>query len=116
MKTAIKVIKRERLHRKIRSTISGTHERPRLSVFRSNKYIYAQLIDDVKGVTLVSASDIALKGKLTKKERAEKVGEMLGEQSKKAKITTVVFDRGGFAYKGRVQALADSARKAGLVF
>ena len=116
MKTNIKTEKRARLHKRIRSRISGTAERPRLCVFRSNKYMYAQLIDDVKGVTLASASDISVNDKLPKLERAKKVGTTLAENAKKLKITTVVFDRGGFSYRGRVQALADAARQAGLAF
>jgi large subunit ribosomal protein L18 len=116
MKTNIKLEKRARLHKKIRARVSGTETRPRLSVFRSNRYMYAQLIDDVRGVTLVSASDIALADTLTKVERAKKVGEELANLAKKMKITTVVFDRGGFSYHGRVQALAEGARLGGLVF
>ena len=116
MKTNIKIEKRARLHKKIRARVSGTESRPRLSVFRSNRYMYAQIIDDMRGVTLCSASDIALSGKMTKVERAKKVGEELAALAKKAKITTVVFDRGGFSYHGRVQALADGARSGGLVF
>lgn len=116
MKTNIKTEKRERLHKKIRSRISGTAERPRLAVFRSNRYMYAQLIDDVRGVTLASASDIALPDKITKVERAKTVGKNLAAEAKKNKITSVVFDRGGFSYRGRVRALADSAREAGLNF
>lgn len=116
MKTNIKLEKRARLHKKIRTRVSGTTERPRLAVFRSNKFMYAQIIDDVKGVTLVSASDIAEKGKMTKLERAKKVGQDLAAKAKAAKITAVVFDRGGFSYRGRVQALADGAREAGLSF
>lgn len=116
MKTNIKTEKRARLHKKIRSRVSGTAERPRLAVFRSNRYMYAQLIDDVRGVTLASASDIALTDKITKVERAKTVGKKLAEDAKKNKITTVVFDRGGFSYRGRVQALADAAREAGLNF
>jgi large subunit ribosomal protein L18 len=116
MKTNIKTEKRARLHKRIRSRLSGTAERPRLCVFRSNKYMYAQLIDDVKGVTLASASDISVNDKLPKLERAKKVGATLAENAKKLKITTVVFDRGGFSYRGRVQALADAARQAGLAF
>ncbi len=111
-----KVQKRDRLHKKIRSTISGTAERPRLSVFRSNKFIYAQLIDDVTRVTLASASDISLADKIPKLERSKKVGELLGAVAKKVNITSVVFDRGGFAYKGRVRALAEAARESGLIF
>ncbi len=116
MKTNIKTEKRTRLHRKIRVRVSGTESRPRLAVFRSNRYMYAQLIDDVQGKTLVSASDISLTDKMSKVERAKKVGELLAQQAKKEKITAVVFDRGGFSYKGRVQALAEGARAGGLVF
>ncbi len=116
MKTNIKTEKRARLHKRIRSRVSGTAERPRLAVFRSNKYMYAQLIDDVKGVTLASASDITVTDKLPKLERAKKVGTELATNAKKLKITAVVFDRGGFSYRGRVQALADAAREAGLAF
>ena len=116
MKTNIKTEKRARLHKKIRTRISGTAERPRLAVFRSNRYMYAQLIDDVQGVTLVSASDISAKDKVSKLERAKNVGKSLADKAKKANITTVVFDRGGFSYRGRVQALADAAREAGLSF
>jgi large subunit ribosomal protein L18 len=116
MKTNIKTEKRVRLHKKIRSKISGTADTPRLAVFRSNRYMYAQLIDDVKGVTLVSASDIGQTDAMTKIKRAEAVGKKLADAAKKISITTVVFDRGGFSYRGRVQALADAARAAGLVF
>ena len=116
MKTNIKTEKRARLHKKIRSRVSGTAERPRLAVFRSNRYMYAQLIDDVRGVTLASASDIALTDKITKVERAKTVGKKLAEDAKKNKITTVVFDRGGFSYRGRVAALANGAREGGLTF
>lgn len=116
MKTNIKTEKRERLHKKIRSRVSGTGERPRLAVFRSNRYMYAQLIDDVLGVTLASASDISLTDKITKVERAKSVGKKLAEEAKKKNIVTAVFDRGGFSYRGRVQALADGAREAGLNF
>ncbi len=116
MKTNQKTEKRERLHKKIRSRVSGTAERPRLAVFRSNRYMYAQLIDDVKGVTLVSASDLAVTGKMTKVVRAEEVGKKLANEAKKKNITTVVFDRGGFSYRGRVAALAEGARKEGLIF
>jgi large subunit ribosomal protein L18 len=116
MKTSIKTEKRARLHKKIRSRIEGTAERPRLAVFRSNRYMYAQLIDDVLAVTVASASDISLTDKVTKIERAKIVGAKLAEEAKKKKITTVVFDRGGFSYRGRVQALADAAREAGLNF
>jgi large subunit ribosomal protein L18 len=116
MKTNIKTEKRIRLHKKIRSRVSGTAECPRLAVFRSNKYIYAQLIDDVAGKTLASASDISLSDKMTKVERAKTVGKKLADEAKKVKINKVVFDRGGFSYRGRVQSLADGAREAGLTF
>ncbi len=116
MKTNIKTEKRARLHKKIRSRVSGTGERPRLAVFRSNRYMYAQLIDDVQGVTVASASDISVSDKMTKVERAKSVGQKLAAEAKKKNITTVVFDRGGFSYRGRVQALADGAREAGLIF
>lgn len=116
MKTNIKTEKRARLHKKIRSRVSGTAERPRLSVFRSNRYMYAQLIDDVAGVTLVSASDLGVSDKITKVERARTVGKKLATEAKGKNITNVVFDRGGFSYRGRVQALADAAREAGLQF
>jgi large subunit ribosomal protein L18 len=116
MKTNIKTEKRARLHKKIRSRVEGTEARPRLSVFRSNRYMYAQLIDDVRAITLASASDISLDVKMPKVERAKTVGKKLAEEAKKKNITTVVFDRGGFSYRGRVQALADGAREAGLIF
>ena len=116
MKTNIKTEKRARLHKKIRSRVSGTAECPRLAVFRSNRYMYAQLIDDVLAITLASASDIALTDTMSKVERATSVGKKLAEEAKKKKITTVVFDRGGFSYRGRVQALADGAREGGLSF
>jgi len=116
MKTNIKAEKRARLHKKIRTRVSGTAECPRLAVFRSNRYMYAQLIDDVLAVTVASASDISLDGKMTKVERATTVGKKLAEEAKKKNITTVVFDRGGFSYRGRVQALADGAREGGLIF
>jgi large subunit ribosomal protein L18 len=116
MKTNIKTEKRVRLHKKIRSRVAGTAERPRLAVFRSNRYMYAQLIDDVNAVTVASASDISLEGKMTKVDRAITVGKNLALEAKKKNITTVVFDRGGFSYRGRVQALADGAREGGLLF
>ncbi|MFA5132354.1 MAG: 50S ribosomal protein L18 [Candidatus Paceibacterota bacterium] len=116
MKTNIKTEKRVRLHKKIRSRVSGTAERPRLAIFRSNRYMYAQLIDDVRGITLASASDISLSDKMTKVQRANTVGKKLAEEAKKKTITAVVFDRGGFSYRGRVEALADGAREGGLMF
>ncbi len=116
MKTNIKTEKRLRLHKKIRSRVSGTAACPRLAVFRSNRYMYAQLIDDVLAITLASASDISLTDKVSKVERAKSVGKKLADEAKKKNITTVVFDRGGFSYRGRVQALADGARDGGLIF
>ena len=87
-----------------------------MSIFRSNENIYAQLIDDEAGKTLASASDVKNDGKITKVESATKVGEEIGKKAKELKLKEVVFDRGGFAYHGRVQALAEAARKAGLTF
>lgn len=113
--TQKKVLKRERRHARIRTEIVGTEARPRLSVFRSNKFIYAQVINDATGTTLAAASDAGLE-KGTKVEKAKAVGKLVAEAAKKAKITKVVFDRGGFLYKGRVQALADGAREGGLEF
>jgi len=110
-----KLAQRTRRHKKIRTRVSGTASSPRLSVFRSNKYIYAQLIDDTSGVTLVSVSDKEINGK-NKTETAKEVGASLAKQAKAKKINAVVFDRGGFLYSGRVKALALSARDAGLVF
>jgi len=107
--------KRNRLKKRIRSKIFGTKEIPRLSVYRSNKFIYAQLIDDDKNKTLASASDIKIK-KGTKQERAVKVGEAIAEAAKKAKINKVIFDRNGFKYTGRIMVLAQEARKKGLKF
>ena len=101
---------------KIRRTLSGTSESPRLCVFRSNTAIYAQLIDDVKGVTLASSNSKELKCKNNNIEAAEAVGKDIAEKAKKAKIKNVVFDRGGYLYHGRVKALADAARENGLEF
>ena len=106
-------------HKRIRKTLSGTAERPRLNVFRSNANITAQIIADEKGVTLVSASSIDKELKLENGgniEAATKVGELLGKRAKDKKITKVVFDRGGYLYHGRVEALAEAARKSGLEF
>jgi large subunit ribosomal protein L18 len=96
--------------------VSGTAERPRLTVFRSNSQIYAQVIDDVKGVTLASASSLGIKDKMTKTEKAAQVGKAIAENAIKAGVTEVVFDRNGYLYHGRVQQLADAAREAGLKF
>lgn len=113
--------KTQKRHRRIRVKLSGTAEAPRLAVYRSTKHIYAQIIDDVKGVTLVSASsdDKELKKKLPHGgniEAAKVVGAELAKRAAKKKITDVVFDRGGFLYHGRVAALAEAAREGGLNF
>ncbi len=108
---------RVRKHVRVRQKVSGTSEKPRLCVFRSNKHISAQVIDDVKGITLVSSSSVALKlndgGNV---EGAKKVGEDIAKKCLEKKIDTVVFDRAGYIYHGRVKALADAARSAGLKF
>lgn len=106
--------KRLRIKRKIRSQVSGTEARPRLSVFRSNNYLYAQLIDDTKGVTVVGVSDIKSKG--TKMEGAIAAGKELATAAKAKGVSAVVFDRNGFKYAGRIKAFADAAREAGLEF
>ena len=114
-----KNVDRVKRHERVRKTISGTAECPRLCVYRSNVSIYAQVIDDVKGVTLVAASsadkDLDLAGK-TKTEQSKLVGEKVGKLAVAKGIKNVVFDRGGYIYTGRVQALADGARSAGLEF
>ncbi len=112
---------RLRRHSRVRKNVIGTPERPRLSVFRSLSDIYAQVIDDAAGTTLVSASSIdhALRAEaagLTKTDQAKLVGKIVAERAKEKGIKTVVFDRGGFRYIGRVKALADAAREAGLEF
>jgi large subunit ribosomal protein L18 len=112
---------RRRIRHRIRKKVLGTQERPRLAVFRSSKHIYAQVLDDAAGKTLASSStlmpDIALKnGKGGNIGAAEKVGAAIAEKLKSAGIETIVFDRGGCLYHGRVKALADAARKAGLKF
>ena len=105
-------------HKRVRGKISGTAECPRLNVFRSTKNIYAQIIDDVKGVTLVAASslDKEFNGNGGNKEAARKVGEMIAKRAAEKGISQVVFDRGGYVYHGRVAAVADGAREGGLKF
>ena len=110
-----KTDKRIRLKKKIRVKMNGTMARPRLSVFRSNKFIYAQVINDESGKTLVQASDIKMT-KGTKTERAKEVGKMVADACKGAKISEVVFDRNGFKYTGRIKLVADEARASGLKF
>jgi large subunit ribosomal protein L18 len=108
-------------HLRIRKTITGTTERPRLSVFRSSKHIYAQIIDDVQGVTIAQAStlDVELKTSVENGgnvDAARQVGELVAKRAVEKNVTKVVFDRGGYLYHGRIQALADAAREAGLDF
>ncbi|MFJ7738052.1 50S ribosomal protein L18 [Lysinibacillus sp. NPDC097287] len=109
---------RKKRHARVRSKITGTAERPRLNVFRSNKNIYAQLIDDVAGVTLVSASsqEKSFEGAGNNVEAATKVGEAIAKRAAEKNITGIVFDRGGYLYHGRVKALAEAARENGLEF
>jgi large subunit ribosomal protein L18 len=121
MKTKTPRLARIRRHERVRSKVEGTTERPRLSVFRSLNHIYAQVIDDVKGVTLVAASTVDsevtgnLEGK-NKKSQAELVGQLIAKRAMEKGVQAVVFDRGGYKYLGRIQALADAARKVGLKF
>ena len=105
-------------HARVRAKVSGTTERPRLAVYRSNANIYAQIIDDVKGVTLCSASSVekGFEGIGSNKEAAKKVGKRIAEKAAEAGITEVVFDRGGYIYHGRVSELAAGAREGGLKF
>lgn len=127
MNIKIKRLNRVRRHKRIRAIIKGTSKRPRLSVFRSNTHIYAQLIDDIKGITLFSVSDIEKpkikkeksKGKENlndKKMSAFKAGEILAKKAVEKGIGAVVFDRGGYKYHGRIKALADGAKQGGLKF
>jgi large subunit ribosomal protein L18 len=115
MDTKIKKIQRDRKRKRIRAKIFGIGEKPRLSVFRSNKYITAQLIDDSRGITLASATSKGMKGKNVL-EKAREVGIKIAEQARAKKISAAVFDRGGYLYAGSVSALADGAREAGLKF
>lgn len=108
---------RVRRHARVRAKVTGTPNRPRLSVFRSNAHIYAQLIDDAQGSTLLTYSDTMLKeGTGTKVERARAVGKEIAKEAKTKNISAIVFDRGGFRYHGRVKALAEGAREEGLIF
>lgn len=103
-------------HKRVRKVINGTKDTPRLNVFRSNSNIFAQIIDDITGTTLVSASSLGMKLKNSNIETAKLVGTEIATKAKKAKIKTVVFDRGGYLYHGHVKALADAARENGLNF
>ena len=111
-----KLEKRIRIKRRVRGKISGSSELPRLTVYKSNKEIYAQLVDDVSGTTLASASSRALETRGSKTELSTAVGKAIAEKAKEAGVSAVVFDRNGFVYHGRIKALADSAREAGLKF
>ncbi len=114
MTTNKKVIKRQTRHNRIRAKISGTAETPRLAIFKSNKYIYAQLVDDVAGKTLATATSLKSKSKMG--AAAQEVGKEIATKAKTLKITKIVFDRGGFNYAGKIQLLADAAREGGLTF
>ena len=109
---------RQHRHRRVRKNVAGTEVRPRLAVFRSNRYIYAQVIDDVAGTTLAAASsqETDLRAKSLTKDTAAEVGSLLAARAKEAGISKVVFDRGGFPYHGRIRSLADAARDGGLEF
>lgn len=111
-----KIERRLKIKAHIRHNVNGTAEKPRLSVFRSNSQIYAQIINDVEGKTIVAASSLGITDKMTKCEMAAKVGEAIAKKAIEAGINTVVFDRNGFLYHGRVKQLADAAREAGLKF
>ncbi len=108
--------RRKKIHYRIRRKVRGTEQRPRLCVYRSNKYIYCQVVDDISGVTLAAASsqEESIKKDVNKSEQAKEVGKLIAERIKSKDITNVVFDRGGYLYHGRVKALADGARENGL--
>ena len=108
--------RRNKIKTRIRGKISGTAERPRMTVFRSNKSIYVQLVDDTKGVTIASASSKLVDAQGNKSEIAAKVGQLIAERAKAAGIESVVFDRNGYLFHGRVKSLADAARNGGLKF
>ncbi|MBI2507144.1 MAG: 50S ribosomal protein L18 [Candidatus Niyogibacteria bacterium] len=117
MSLNIKIQKKIRRHKRVRSRILGRSGNPRLSVFRANKHIYAQIIDDEKGRTLIGLSDAALENKKgDKSAKARALGLMLAQLAKRNKIKKVVFDRGGYRYHGRIRALAEGAREGGLEF
>ncbi|MCD4698572.1 MAG: 50S ribosomal protein L18 [Bacteroidales bacterium] len=111
-----KQFRRNRIKMRLRKTINGTAVRPRMTVFRSNKGIYVQLIDDLAGNTIVSAASTAVEANTNKIEQAKSVGSMIAEKARDAGIENVVFDRNGYLYHGRVKALAEAAREAGLKF
>ncbi|NLZ96095.1 MAG: 50S ribosomal protein L18 [Bacteroidales bacterium] len=111
-----KIERRKKIKYRVRSKVTGTSSNPRMCVFRSNKQIYVQLIDDIAGTTLLSASSLGMDEKITKKEQAAKVGELVAKKALDANITSVVFDRNGYLYHGRVKEVAEAARKGGLKF
>jgi large subunit ribosomal protein L18 len=113
--TTKKVERRIKIKYRIRKSVNGTAERPRMSVFRSNKQIYVQVINDLTGKTLASASSLGLEA-MPKIQQAQKVGELISQKAQAAGVTAVVFDRNGYLYHGRVKELADAARKGGLKF
>lgn len=116
MSTSKKELNRKSRHVRIRAKVDGTAEKPRLVIYRSLNNHYAQLVDDVKHVTIVSCSDLTMKDKGNKSELAKKVGMELAKLAKEKNITTCVFDRNGYKYHGRVKAIADGAREGGLEF
>jgi len=111
-----KISRRLKIKQRVRGKISGTPETPRMTVFRSNKQIYVQIIDDKAGKTLAAASSLKMEEKVNKKEQAAKVGEIIAKNALEAGISSVVFDRNGYLYHGRVKEVADAARKGGLKF
>lgn len=111
-----KILRRQKIKRRVRRNIFGTAQKPRLTVFRSNKQIYAQIINDDEGKTIAAASSLAFQEKMPKQEQAAKVGEAIAKNALEVGIETVVFDRNGYLYHGRIKELADAARKAGLKF
>ena len=111
-----KIERRIKIKHRIRNKVSGNAGCPRMTVFRSNKQIYVQLIDDLSGNTLASASSLGMTEKMPKKEQAAKVGELIAKKAQEAGITSVVFDRNGYLYHGRVKEVADAARNGGLKF
>ncbi len=111
-----KNLKREIRHKRVRSRVSGVGERPRLAVFKANKHIYVQLIDDTVGKTLAAASSAEVKTKAKKNDLAKETGKLIAQKAADKKIKAVKFDRGGFAYHGRIKSLAEGAREGGLEF
>lgn len=113
-----KVQRKIRRHKKVRAKLIGTSKIPRLAVFRSNKHMYVQLIDDTKGETIISASDIDINTKISgnKKQIAKEIGKVIAQKAKAKKISSAIFDRGGFLYIGRVRECAEGAREGGLKF